>query len=53
MKEYFIENNKNAYSLRNPEKFKVTQSKSERFRKSTVIQMQYAANNLYKQGKIP
>ena len=50
-KNYFIKNKKD-YNLRNPEKFKVTQANTERFKKSTVIEMQKVLNKLHKEGKI-
>ena len=52
MKEYFTLNNKNDYSLRNIERFKITQSRCERLKNSAIIQMQYTANKLHKDGKI-
>ena len=52
MKNYFHENEKCQYFLRNPNKYKITFSRTERFKKSTIIQMQHTANDLVQKGKI-
>ena len=52
-KEYFTENN-NHYSLllRKHEKFNVLRANSERFKNSTILQMQHIANKLHQERKI-
>ena len=50
--EYFQEKEYKTYDFRKPEKYKVTHSKSERFKKSSIIQMQQLANKLHQDGKI-
>ena len=52
MKQYFQENISEKYSLRYPQKYKITRSRTERFKKSTILQMQHIANELYIRGKI-
>ena len=51
-KEFFLEKENNRYDLRNIERYEILKTKSERFKKSTVVQMQYLANKLYIEGKI-
>ena len=46
-KEYFIEKVNSEYDLREKEKYEIFKARSERFRKSTVLQMQHTANKLY------
>ena len=52
MKDYFQENKNVQYSLRKPTKYKVTFSRTQRFKNSTIIQMQNTANDLHLRGKI-
>ena len=51
-KEFFLEKENNKYDLRKMERYEILKTKSERFKKSTVVQMQYLANKLYIEGKI-
>ena len=41
-----------AYELRENEKYEIFRAKSERYKNSTILQMQYTANKLFKEGKI-
>ena len=53
LKDYFtVKNNCYSSALRNPEKFNVLKAKSERFKKSTIVQMQHTANKLHQEGKL-
>ena len=52
MKQYFQEKENEKYSLRYPQKYLITRSRTSRFEKSAIIQMQYTANELNLKGKI-
>ena len=51
-KNYFQENDNGKYLLRNTNRYKITYSRTERFKKSTIIQMQHTANDLVRKGKM-
>ena len=52
MREYFKEKFDKKYNIRQPRKYEITKTRTERFNKSAIIQMQQTANDLYKKGKI-
>ena len=52
MKEYFQTEENKKYSLRTIRKYKITKSRTERFKNSTIIQMQQTANDLFNTGKL-
>ena len=43
-KEYFMKKEHHAYELRENEKYKIFRAKSERYKNSAILQMQYTAN---------
>ena len=50
--QMFFQENQNMMNLRNPLKFKISYTNTERFKRSTILEMQHKANDLHKKGKL-